>query len=183
MVPGRGTIRLRSVGCTFPKNKRLSSSLPVLHTPIRNNIPYSLFSFPLAPLPRMSARGANVTARFSCRGRSAFRIVKAIMYSVDGRIKDTLLLGALVLAQRSASEGSRISAKSGAARVSPRARARPDKRQRILTRVKRAFRVAARPGSAGLNYRPIRYHDTILYTRQRGRRRRRGEERGKGTTR
>jgi len=26
--------------------------------------------------------------------QSAFRIVKAIMYSVDGRIKDTLLLGA-----------------------------------------------------------------------------------------
>jgi len=44
--------------------------------------------------------------------RSAFRIVKAIMYSVDGRIKDTLLLGALVLAQRSASESSRISARA-----------------------------------------------------------------------
>lgn len=48
----------------------------------------------------MAAHGANV-ARFSCcmhasdyRWQSAFRIVKAIMYSVDGRIKDTLLLGA-----------------------------------------------------------------------------------------
>lgn len=48
----------------------------------------------------MAARGADV-ARFSYREhasdyrwQSAFRIVKAIMYSVDGRIKDTLLLGA-----------------------------------------------------------------------------------------
>lgn len=65
---------------------------------VKKNSPYKILLKSL--YNRIQNSGADVVES-RCRGRasdygwqSAFRIVKAIMYSVDGRIKDTLLLGA-----------------------------------------------------------------------------------------
>lgn len=111
---------------------------------------------------RIQNSGADVVASW-CRRRasdygwqSAFRIVEAIMYSVDGRIKDTLLLGAYCsrarsAVQPSASEYSWVFASSArcdpirSAFFMPRARARPISGEKFWRTLRRAsFRVAGR---------------------------------------